>query len=115
MILAGVLKPNLGKEEEPDYDALIDYFKGTEAQLFFEKVRDGEIRIGYKPQQVDEIPKIFCGLGGFTGGFDVTAGALDGLQGFGCSFRANGLCQLLGFGGFGRALACGALTGLKDL
>ena len=37
-ILAGVLKPNLGKQKQATYDQLIDYFKGTEAQLFFEKI-----------------------------------------------------------------------------
>lgn len=57
-ILAGVLKPNLGKEGEANYEELVDYFKGTEAQLFFEKVKDGKIKISYKPQQVDLIPKV---------------------------------------------------------
>ncbi len=56
-ILAGVLKPNLGNEEEADYKELIDFFKGSEAQKFFEQVRDGKIKIGYKPQAVDLIPK----------------------------------------------------------
>ncbi|MFQ5621064.1 MAG: ribosome biogenesis/translation initiation ATPase RLI [Candidatus Nanoarchaeia archaeon] len=60
-ILAGVLKPNLGKPEACTYEELIKYFKGTEAQLFFEKVRDGDITISYKPQQVDLIPKSFSG------------------------------------------------------
>lgn len=59
-ILAGVLKPNLGrwKENHPaTYAELLTYFKGTEAQGFFEKVRDGKIKISYKPQAVDLIPK----------------------------------------------------------
>ncbi|MFC1697742.1 ribosome biogenesis/translation initiation ATPase RLI [Nanoarchaeota archaeon] len=56
-ILAGVMKANLGKEEEADYSKLIEYFKGTEAQKFFEKVRDGEIKVSYKPQAVELIPK----------------------------------------------------------
>ncbi len=58
-ILADVLKPNLGKLEskEIDYKELIGYFKGTEAQVFFEKVRDKEIKISYKLQQVDLIPR----------------------------------------------------------
>lgn len=56
-ILAGVLKPNLGQAgREASYDELIGFFKGTEAQVFFEKVKKGEIRISYKPQQVDLIP-----------------------------------------------------------
>jgi len=64
-VLADVLKPNLGKIEEENYEAsheeLIDYFKGTEAQAFFEKRKKGEIKIAYKPQQVDMIPKQFSG------------------------------------------------------
>jgi ATP-binding cassette, sub-family E, member 1 len=56
-ILAGVLNPNLGKEEDATPKELIDYFKGTEAQIFFEKQRDNEIVISYKPQAVDLIPK----------------------------------------------------------
>ncbi len=60
-ILGGLLVPNLGEWErapERDYSRLIDYFKGSEAQHFFEKVRDGEITISFKPQQVDQIPKV---------------------------------------------------------
>jgi len=58
-ILAGVLEPNLGRLNNPkiDYKELINYFKGSEAQVFFEKVRDKRIKISYKPQQVDLIPK----------------------------------------------------------
>ena len=59
-ILAGHLKPNLGeieRESETGWDDIIDFFKGSEAQLFFEKVKAGEIKISYKPQQVEEIPK----------------------------------------------------------
>jgi ATP-binding cassette subfamily E protein 1 len=57
-ILASVLKPNLGKiEGEANYNDLIAYFKGTEAQGFFEKLKGGEIKVSYKPQQVDLIPK----------------------------------------------------------
>jgi ATP-binding cassette subfamily E protein 1 len=61
-ILAGVLKPNLGDwEKEASYEELIEYFKGTEAQLFFEKIRDGKIQISYKPQAVDLIPQAHKG------------------------------------------------------
>ena len=56
-ILAGILKPNLGKKGKATYNELIEYFKGTEAQLFFEKVKNKKIKISYKPQQVDLIPK----------------------------------------------------------
>ncbi|MBR9692015.1 ribosome biogenesis/translation initiation ATPase RLI [Candidatus Woesearchaeota archaeon] len=56
-VLAGVLKPNLGKTKPASYDELIGYFKGTESQLFFEKIKAGEIKVSYKLQQVDLIPK----------------------------------------------------------
>src|SRR3989338_8693107 len=58
-VLASVLKPNLGdwKIHDTDYDELISFFKGTEAQRFFEKFKGGEIKVAYKPQQVDLIPK----------------------------------------------------------
>lgn len=65
-ILAGMLKPNLGKdtEKEPyeaDIKELIDHFKGTEAQNYFERLRDGKVKIAVKPQMVDAIPKQFDG------------------------------------------------------
>jgi len=60
-ILAGILKPNLGTEETASYEELIDYFKGTEAQSYFEKVRDGGVKVAYKPQAVELIPKQFDG------------------------------------------------------
>ncbi len=58
-ILAGMLKPNLGdwEKNESSWDDLIAYFKGTEAQAFFEKVKARDISISYKPQQVDLIAK----------------------------------------------------------
>ena len=38
------IKPNLGNyENQGDFDLLIDKFRGTEAQGFFEKIRDGKI------------------------------------------------------------------------
>ncbi|MBR9675812.1 ribosome biogenesis/translation initiation ATPase RLI [Candidatus Woesearchaeota archaeon] len=61
-IIAGLLKPNLGRiGEEASYDELIDYFKGTEAQTFVENLRDGKIVVSYKPQEVEQIPKHFKG------------------------------------------------------
>ena len=60
-VLAGVLKPNLGTNKEATIDEVIHRFKGTEAQLYFEKLRDGKIKVAYKPQAVDLIPKQFQG------------------------------------------------------
>jgi len=58
-ILAGHLKPNLGivEKKEASYDELIEFFKGSEAQNFFEKLKNGEIKVSYKPQQIDLIQK----------------------------------------------------------
>jgi ATP-binding cassette subfamily E protein 1 len=61
-ILAGIEKPNLGKPgKEATYDELIEYFKGSEAQGFFERVKKGKVKLSYKPQQVDLIPKQYKG------------------------------------------------------
>lgn len=60
-ILSGLLQPNLGGEKAVSWDLVIDYFKGTEAQSYFEKVKKGEIIASYKPQQVDLIPKSVSG------------------------------------------------------
>jgi len=58
-ILANALKPNFGdwNRHETDYDELIGFFKGKESQSFFEKIKNGDIKVAYKPQQVDLIPK----------------------------------------------------------
>ena len=58
-IIAGILKPNFDdlSKKEVDYKQIIDFFKGTEMQLFFEKVKKDDIKISYKPQQVELIAK----------------------------------------------------------
>jgi ATP-binding cassette, sub-family E, member 1 len=61
-ILAGHLKPNLGcVGKTAQKEEIIKYFKGTEAQTFFEKQFENKIKISYKPQQVDMIPKMIKG------------------------------------------------------
>ncbi len=60
-ILAGVLKPNLGTDNDATFEQLIAYFKGSVAQGYFEKLRDGHIKVSYKPQFVDQIPKLVEG------------------------------------------------------
>jgi ATP-binding cassette subfamily E protein 1 len=58
-ILAGIVKPNFGESKEASYDELIQRFKGSETQKFFEKIKKGEIKIAYKPQEIDQIPKTY--------------------------------------------------------
>ncbi len=60
-ILSSMLQPNLGKEEGATIDELISYYKGKEAQTFFEKVKSKDVVVVYKPQQVDAIPKLVKG------------------------------------------------------
>ena len=61
-ILANIVKPNLGNWQNPaEFKDVINYFKGTEMQTFLEQLRNNTIRLSYKPQQVDLIPKQFKG------------------------------------------------------
>ena len=59
-ILSRILEPNLGKESG-SFSELMQYFKGSEAQTFFEKLNKGQIKISYKPQPVDLLPKEISG------------------------------------------------------
>jgi ATP-binding cassette subfamily E protein 1 len=85
-ILAGQLKPNLGNvpsssagksnasneagksgagnnanSDGAGIDTLIKRFKGSEAQSFFERLKAGQIKIAYKPQMIEQIPRHFKG------------------------------------------------------
>ncbi len=75
-VIGQLLKPNFGdkaaiaaekdkskspKDAKEAINKLIQMFRGSEAQVFFEKVRDGTIRVSMKPQAVDAIPKTFSG------------------------------------------------------
>lgn len=62
-ILAGVIKPNLGEvdQQTPTIETVIQLFKGTEAQNYFQKVKEGKIQISYKPQEIELIPKARTG------------------------------------------------------
>jgi len=65
-ILAGKLKPNLGVVEgnPPDWDSIIEYFSGTFLKEYFSRLASGELRVAYKPQYVDLIPRAFRGKAG---------------------------------------------------
>lgn len=61
-ILAGLEYPNLGRVgEKPEQKEIIHFFRGTEAQPYFEKLFKNQINLAYKPQYVDAIPKEFNG------------------------------------------------------
>ncbi|MGC8811971.1 MAG: ribosome biogenesis/translation initiation ATPase RLI [Candidatus Aenigmatarchaeota archaeon] len=61
-ILAGEIKPNLGIfGSEADFSNLIKIFRGTELQSYLEQMKENKIKISYKPQRVDQIPKFYSG------------------------------------------------------
>lgn len=64
-ILSGVLKPNLGRHEDPpDWDEILKFYSGTELKSHFEKIRDGHLGASIKPQQVHRVVQAFDGTGG---------------------------------------------------
>lgn len=61
-ILSGQIIPNFGKyNEEGSWDNVIDYFRGSQLQNYFKKLSNNEIKIAYKPQMVDQLPKVVKG------------------------------------------------------
>ncbi|CAB3287055.1 RNase L inhibitor [Methanocaldococcus lauensis] len=61
-ILAGELIPNLGRDDkEPNYDDVIKYFRGSELQEYFVKLKNKEIKAIHKVQYVDILPKVVKG------------------------------------------------------
>lgn len=62
-ILAGHLVPNLGDwEADPDWDAVLDAFAGTEATNYLRPLADGAWRTALKPQYVDQLPRVQKGV-----------------------------------------------------
>jgi ATP-binding cassette subfamily E protein 1 len=58
-ILAGELKPNLGRiEDPPDWDEIILQYRGSELQPFFERMQKGDIVPILKPQNITDLPKV---------------------------------------------------------
>lgn len=61
-ILAGKLKPNLGRfSNPPDWEEILQYFRGSELQNYFTKVLEDDLKAIIKPQYVDQIPKAIKG------------------------------------------------------
>ncbi len=59
-ILAGEIKPNLGKDDAK-WEDILKVHRGTELFNYISRLSKGEIKAVYKPQQVDKIPKFFSG------------------------------------------------------
>ncbi|KYH37168.1 MAG: ATPase [Candidatus Bathyarchaeota archaeon B24] len=63
MILAGIIKPNLGRlDKPPDWDEIIEYYGGSPLQEHFRGLSSGSLRVVYKPQYVDKIPRVYKGV-----------------------------------------------------
>mmetsp|Transcript_6177 Transcript_6177/g.9514 ORF Transcript_6177/g.9514 Transcript_6177/m.9514 type:complete len:604 (+) Transcript_6177:88-1899(+) len=61
-VLAGKLKPNLGRfENAPDWQEILTYFRGSELQNYFTKILEDNLKAIIKPQYVDHIPKAVKG------------------------------------------------------
>jgi ATP-binding cassette subfamily E protein 1 len=61
-VLAGKLKPNLGKfDAPPDWQEILAHFRGSELQNYFTKILEDNIKAIIKPQYVDHIPKAVKG------------------------------------------------------
>lgn len=57
-ILAGKLKPNLGRyDDPPDWEEIIKCFRGSGLQSFFTKVLEDSLKAVIKPQYVDSLVK----------------------------------------------------------
>ncbi len=61
-ILSGNIIPNLGNlDTEASWESVLEHFRGKEIFEFIEQVSEKKIKLSYKPQQVDSIPKKFKG------------------------------------------------------
>mmetsp|Transcript_40710 Transcript_40710/g.53621 ORF Transcript_40710/g.53621 Transcript_40710/m.53621 type:complete len:630 (+) Transcript_40710:75-1964(+) len=61
-VLAGKLKPNLGRfETPPDWQEILTYFRGSELQNYFTRLLEDDLKAIIKPQYVDHIPRAVKG------------------------------------------------------
>ena len=61
-ILAGKLKPNLGRfSDPPDWEDILKYFRGSELQNYFTKILEDNLKAIIKPQYVDNLSKAVKG------------------------------------------------------
>jgi ATP-binding cassette subfamily E protein 1 len=61
-ILSGEIKPNLGKyDEPPEWTQLIQHFRGSTLQEYFQRLNEGNMKVVHKPQYVDQISRVVFG------------------------------------------------------
>lgn len=61
-ILAGKMKPNLGRyDNPPDWQEILTHFRGSDLQNYFTRILEDTMKATIKPQYVDHIPKAIKG------------------------------------------------------
>lgn len=61
-VLAGKMKPNLGRyDAPPDWEEILVHFRGSELQNYFTKILEDRMKATIKPQYVDHIPRAVRG------------------------------------------------------
>jgi len=56
-ILAGEIKPNLGKYgNPPDWGEIVRFYRGSELQAYLEQMEEKELKIVHKPQYITKLP-----------------------------------------------------------
>ena len=61
-VFSGDIKPNLGKyDNPPDWPEIIQYYRGSSLQDYFQKMSEKKLKVSSKPQYVDKIPKAVTG------------------------------------------------------
>ncbi len=61
-VLSGEFKPNLGSfENPPDWTGIIQHYRGSTLQDYFQKMSENNLKVSHKPQYVDKIPKAVSG------------------------------------------------------
>jgi ATP-binding cassette subfamily E protein 1 len=64
-VFSGDIKPNLGKlDDPPEWTEIIQYYRGSSLQDYFQKMSEKKVRVSSKPQYVDKIPKAVTGKAG---------------------------------------------------
>lgn len=61
-ILAGKMKPNLGRyDTPPDWQEILAHFRGSDLQNYFTRILEDTMKATIKPQYVDHIPQAIKG------------------------------------------------------
>jgi ATP-binding cassette subfamily E protein 1 len=64
-VFSGDIKPNLGRfDNPPEWSEIIQYYRGSNLQDYFQKISEKKLRVSSKPQYVDKIPKAVTGKTG---------------------------------------------------